>query len=484
MSARKVYLIAVLGILGTSACATSTPARNPQAVVDPALATKSVEERLKLGAEARMKMGLGFGYVAAIREEGKTKTYAYGKKTLEPVKGLLPKDSLEIGSVSKAFTGILLELAAEEGLLRLDQRLEDFFSELRGKATGQITLRDLGLHQSGLLREPEGVVVRDILDPRRDLKKDEVLASLARFVLPPLPEGSTEYKRSYSNWGYLILGIVLESVYHHSYSELARTRVLRPLGMLKSGVDLKKKASPGFSLSASRLNLRTYASFAAATGGIESNAIDMGKFLHALENPPSGKLGRALKASMESGIGWDSKPGVNLLWKNGATTAHTAILVFDREKKKGIYVGSNTMVLSDDLGFFALGVDPRDTLFDSLKPERVVSAEELGWLEGTFVNPKPVRISEKIPGLKEVRVFETFGNKVLEANFEGFIQGALFSPAGKTGFWKVIDGVLNSDHARVYEDGLDIIVTDEAGKTIEFELKRTEAHTEKYPALE
>jgi len=108
----------------------------------------------------------------------------------------------------------------------------------------------------------------------------------------------------------------------------------------------------------------------AATGGIESNARDMGKFLEALESPPRGKLGQAISAALVSGIGWDSLPGVTPFWKNGATSAYTGIVIFDPATKRGIYVGSDTEILSDGVGNFAMG-EATDPLLTRVSETRI-----------------------------------------------------------------------------------------------------------------
>ncbi|MBS1960821.1 MAG: beta-lactamase family protein [Bdellovibrionales bacterium] len=489
-------------LLAFAACSSSAPiVRAPTAEHDAfvarAAAMVSVRERFLAGAEARLKSGLGFGYFAAVREREESSTAVAGNRTLEPVTRMTERDLLEIGSVTKTFTGILLHLAEIEGKLKIDEKLSTYLPTLRGTEAGEITLRELGVHRSGLAREPEGILVPDLENPRRGLKKDEVLAALARAKRAGIPEGGSVRKRVYSNWGYMTLGIVLESVYRKSFPELVEKRVLAPLGMRESGVDRKLKrgrrsiprAAMGFALDADPLPLRDYDGFAAATGGIESNALDMAKFLSALENPPAGKLGDAMRAEQESGIGWDSAPGANPYWKNGATTAHTAVLVFDRTAKKAIFIGSNTMVSPDELGTFSVGAATKDTLLDRIQPKRVPTPEELARVRGSFraasggtSTSSPV--SSDGPPLRSIDVMETFGHLVARYDFGKYRIGALLIAEDRPDVWTAYDGMETADRITATPEGLRSTGLVWDGRTTTIELKKTSSEPEKYPAME
>lgn len=482
-------------LLVATACSSSAPiVRAPNsdhaAFVARAAALVSVRERFEAGVEARLKAGLGFGYFAAIRERGESSTAVAGNRTLEPVTRITERDLLEIGSVTKTFTGILLHLAEIEGKLKIDERLSAYLPKLAGTEAGEITLRELGIHRSGLGREPEGITIPDAENPRHGLKKDDFLAALARAKRAAIPEGASVRKRTYSNFGYMTLGIVLESVYRKPYPELVEKRLLSPLGMRESGVDRKLKrgrksiprAAMGFALDADPLPLRDYDGFAAATGGIESNALDMAKFLAALENPPRGKLGDAMRAQQESGIGWDSAPGSNPYWKNGATTAHTAVLVFDRTAKKAIFVGSNTMVSPDELGMFAAGAASKDALLDAIQPKRLPSAEEIARVRGSFRAPTPA--GADAPTLRSIDVMETLGHFVARYDFGKYKVGGLLVAEDRPDTWTVYDGMENADRIEATPEGLRSSGLVWDGRKIVLELKKTSSEPEKYPAME
>ncbi len=487
----------LLASLLFAACSSPAVTRAPTAELDAFVAKASqattISERWHLATDARLNAGLGIGYFGVFSEGGVVSVAASGKRTIEPVKTFGEKDLLELGSVTKNFTGILIHLAVNEGKLRLDTKLSEILPSLEGTEAGGATILELGLHRSGLPREPKGITIPNPANPRHHLNRDEVLAALAKVKLAVIPTGKTEHDRVYSNWGYLALGMVIEKVFGRSYKDLVENRVLFPLGMRDSGVDRKTrkhgkwiaKASPGFALDGSSLPLRDYDSFAAATGGVESNSVDMKKYLAAVGNPSAfapAKLAKAMLDGMNSGIGWDSDPGNPLLWKNGATSAHTAILIFDRTTAKGIFVGSNSMVSPDELGWFAVGTRPADNLLMLTFPKRVPSADEITRLKGIFIPPAPIPAGQ--PLLRRVDISENLGHLVAHYAYDVLPTGALLIPDADADLWSVVDGMANVDKIRVTNAGINATTFVYSERATFAELKKISNEPEKYPALE
>lgn len=489
--ATDVAAVALFFFAGSCATSPSPGIVPPNRVPESVTASKSFEERLRFGIDARLKAGLGFGVFAAVREEGKTTAFAAGRRSLEPVAALGTRDLLEVGSVTKTFTGILVHLAEAEGKLEIDQKLEDFFPTLRGADTGRITVRELGVHESGLPSFPEGVVVKDESNPWRDLSKEVVLAALLKFKRPSLPEGRAKRENAYSNWGYVALGLVLEKVYRMPFPKILETRLLAPLRMTESGIDRRvmkrgkwvTRVSPGFGLGTDPIPAWDFASFAAAAGGLESNAVDMGRFLEALASPPSGKLGESIRATFISGIGWDSEPGnTRPLWKNGMTGGFASILTVYPNSKAGLFVATNTKVAPEALSDFATGVTSVDTLMVRAAGARAAGDDELSRLKGKYRNPKPAE-DPKLP-LRSLEIVESVGRIVARYDFGFAKQGALLAPGEKSDVWNVIDGSVNLDEIRILADGVRATVTNSSGHQTVFELEKLPADVQNFPALE
>ena len=134
-----------------------------------------------------------------------------------------PDTVYRIGGLTQLFTGELLRVFAARGAIDLDAPVTRYLPTFqpRNSFGGEITLRHLLEHRSGLVREPPRGSVFDP-DPAT---LAETVASLNATALVLKP-GSTEYK--YSNAGYAVLGRVLEVVGGKPFDELLRETVLEP----------------------------------------------------------------------------------------------------------------------------------------------------------------------------------------------------------------------------------------------------------------
>ena len=133
-----------------------------------------------------------------------------------------------VGSVSKLFTDIAVMQLVERGELDLDapvrRYLPDFAPE--NPFGGEITLRQLMSHRSGLVREPP---VGHYFDPSEPTLEATV-ASLNETSLVYAPES----RHKYSNAAIALVGYVLERTRRQPFAEYLDHAVLRPLGMRHS----------------------------------------------------------------------------------------------------------------------------------------------------------------------------------------------------------------------------------------------------------
>jgi CubicO group peptidase (beta-lactamase class C family) len=151
---------------------------------------------------------------------------AYGLASLELGVPLSPQSVFYMGSVAKQFTAASVVLAAEQGLLSLDDDVRKYIPELPDY--GQpVTLRQM-LHQISGFRDFFDLIyfsgrnAADFNDP------DEILKLVARQTgLNNIP--GDEY--IYSNTNYFLLGIVVERATKNTLSEFAARNIFEPLGM-------------------------------------------------------------------------------------------------------------------------------------------------------------------------------------------------------------------------------------------------------------
>ena len=129
------------------------------------------------------------------------------------------------GSMGKQFTATAVMLLAEDGKLSLDDPVERFLAPVPESWRG-ITVRHLLSHTSGMQDYP------DSYDLRRDYTEDELLAMVKSVPLASAPGE----RWSYSNLGFVSLGILIGKVSGRFYGDYLADRIFKPLGMSSSRV--------------------------------------------------------------------------------------------------------------------------------------------------------------------------------------------------------------------------------------------------------
>lgn len=143
-----------------------------------------------------------------------------------------------IASLTKQFTAMAILRLRDEGRLNVTDRLCRFLASCP-PAWRQVTLAELLTHSSGI---PDyetlpgfGQLSRQHVAPAR-------LAALVAAKPLLFPPGS---RWSYSNTGYVLLGMVIERVSGQSYASFLGQHVLAPLGMRNTGYDTSRTSVPG-----------------------------------------------------------------------------------------------------------------------------------------------------------------------------------------------------------------------------------------------
>jgi D-alanyl-D-alanine-carboxypeptidase/D-alanyl-D-alanine-endopeptidase len=143
----------------------------------------------------------------------------------------------EIGSITKVFTATLLALLAEEGLVAIDEPVNDLLPEgarldCRDRP---VTLQDLATHTSGLPRLPRGWF-RRALGHRADPYAHFTSADLDDAIARARPRGAPGRTVRYSNFGAGLLGHTLELRTGLGYAALVEARICAPLGLADTRV--------------------------------------------------------------------------------------------------------------------------------------------------------------------------------------------------------------------------------------------------------
>jgi D-alanyl-D-alanine-carboxypeptidase/D-alanyl-D-alanine-endopeptidase len=302
----------------------------PGAELAPALRERLASRRL-------VPRGCDVAAVATLRGERALVVHGSG--------ALGPDDAVEIGSLTKVFTGILLADLAQEGLVGLDDPIGRFLPGAPPRVAA-ITLLDLSTHTSGLPRLPAALLVRALAIAPPDPYAGWDGPRLERALRGVRVRRSRRWR--YSNLGGGLLGHVLARAAGQEYDALVRTRICLPLGMTQTGIDPPAPLVQGHDragLPAAPWHLAALA----GAGGLRSTPRDVERFLAAQLAPETVPITGALEAAQEPrrdagrgmriGLGWMVRPAADgrgtLHWHDGATGGFSAFLGFSREDDAG-----------------------------------------------------------------------------------------------------------------------------------------------------
>jgi CubicO group peptidase (beta-lactamase class C family) len=219
------------------------------------------------------------GVSLAVNKDGQLAlAKGYGLANVELQVPVKPETVFQSGSVGKQFTATAVMMLVEEGKISLDDRVNKYFTNAP-PAWANITVRHLLTHTSGLGDYPSD------FDFRRDYTEDELLTRLMKTPLA-FPPGE---KWSYSNVGYVTLGVLIGKVTGHFYGELLRDRIFRPLDMttarIISEADIVQNRAAGYRLVQGELKNQEWVSptmNSTADGSLYLTVYDMAKWDAAL----------------------------------------------------------------------------------------------------------------------------------------------------------------------------------------------------------
>jgi CubicO group peptidase (beta-lactamase class C family) len=149
-----------------------------------------------------------------------------------------PKTKFYVGSVTKQFTAAAIMLLEDRGKLKVTDSLKSHLPNCPD-AWAEITLHHLLSHTAGLPRLTVQAMsdVSGFTRPTRPNRLRSILElGTPDERLQPLDFNPGE-KFAYSNFGYLLLGMVIEEVSGKEYTEFLRDELFRPLGMNDTGCD-------------------------------------------------------------------------------------------------------------------------------------------------------------------------------------------------------------------------------------------------------
>ncbi|MCH4568683.1 serine hydrolase domain-containing protein [Bacillus sp. ES1-5] len=259
--------------------------------------TSTQRDRNSVMQAMRDTLHLGFpGILVKTYEGGKTWGYAAGVADLSTKKPMKTDFRFRIASVTKTFTATVVLQLAGENRLNLDDSIEKWLPGViqgNGYDAKQITIRQILNHTSGIA-EYSRTKDADFFKHRNKSFTAEDLVKLGLSLPPDFAPGKGW---SYSNTGYVLLGILIEKVTGNSYAEEIENRIIEPLELSNTFLPGNSSVIPGTNHArgyfqpdgASELKDITYynPSIGSSAGDMISTADDLNKFFSYLL---SGKL--------------------------------------------------------------------------------------------------------------------------------------------------------------------------------------------------
>jgi CubicO group peptidase (beta-lactamase class C family) len=184
--------------------------------------TDDIDSKVDSFVQASIRQQRIPGLALAVLRDGKViKAQGYGLSNIELDVPVSPQTIFQSGSVGKQFTATGIMMLVEEGKVGLDDKITKYFSGAPD-SWNKITIRNLLTHTSG---------IKDYTDKSFDYRRDYTEEDLLK-ILQTLPfDFGPGDKWSYSNSGYMLLGILIHKVTGKFYGDFLQERIFKPLGM-------------------------------------------------------------------------------------------------------------------------------------------------------------------------------------------------------------------------------------------------------------
>lgn len=308
--------------------------------------------------------GLGGATWSLVTPEHGVVAGAAGTKDARTREPLAADSRMHVGSIAKTVLATGALRLVTEGRLALDAPVEDLLPlrfDNPWAATDPVRLRHLLDHTSGLddarFWQVFSLVARADSPLADAFGRD---ASLLRVRVRP---GS---RASYSNMGYALVGMVIESIVGERYEEYLDARVLKPLGMHDSTVEFVTQSAdprlamghfedgrrqaavplylrPGSQLTTTASDMATFARFLMGDGRVDGKPFIDEALLRAMGTPAQTEAARAgLEIGYALGLARRDRHGTPGRCHGGSTVGFRAMLCTYPEQGKGYFYALNT----------------------------------------------------------------------------------------------------------------------------------------------
>jgi CubicO group peptidase (beta-lactamase class C family) len=249
---------------------------------EPARLAPAIEAKIDAAVQQDVASGRVAGAAVAILRDNKLVfAKGYGRANLELAAPVNAKTVFRIGSLTKQFTAAGVLLLAEQGKLKIDDKLSQYLPNF--PRANEVTLRDLLDHTSGIHNFTESSVIDKISSSGATV--NELIADIAGQS--PLYDFEPGTRWWYSNSNYALLGAVIEKVSGKTWAAFMKSEIFDKLGMADTAADDARDVvhgrASGYSLIGGAPGKFRNADFTAmsvpyAAGALRSTVADMARW--------------------------------------------------------------------------------------------------------------------------------------------------------------------------------------------------------------
>jgi len=285
----------------------------------PAWAQGGLKDEMAREAEALTGAGGAKGAILAVVEDGEV-AFAGGFGWADEAMNVAASDrtAFRIGSISKTFVAVAAQLAAQRGLIDMDEDISVSLEPDFPALDRTVTMRMLLTHTAGFEEMVTGIAVQNVSDTL------PLSVSIRRFrPAQSLAPGIV----SYSNYGIALAAYAVERASGRDFAEFCREEIFLPLGMTHTTFehmhDVACVAKPY--LPDGRETLEPFINLY-PEGSAVSTAGDMALYMRWLTDPDDE---RVLNAESKSELFArqvamaDGLPGMGYTWNRKTRNGHT-----------------------------------------------------------------------------------------------------------------------------------------------------------------
>ncbi len=306
--------------------------------------TKKIDSVVKNHHLKNPDVGISVGFI----KNNEAFYTAYGKLSKESQIDIDKNTVFEIASITKILTSNLIAQAVIEKKLKLDDYIDNYLPTgyvLQQNLKNKIKISDLASHQSGLPDIDFGKLIE--LNPQQPISNvnERTITTIINNCNELIDYG----KYRYSTIGYTLLGQILEKVYHKSYDQIIREKIIEPLQMrntFTTDFDVKNRTS-GYNPNGGIQEFFTW-NITASAGLVKSSAADMIVYLKAIltknnlistaEIMTEKIFYKDDKREMGLGINITTDDQNTIYLKSGDSMGQSSIICYNRTKNWGIII--------------------------------------------------------------------------------------------------------------------------------------------------